>query len=338
MFAARLGRSRIGLFSTRTLQRQASFAIRPSRRITALAWSPTRPELAVAGGSGLVQVWRVGGAPRLERLLTGLRGTLGAAEAIQAVAFSPDGRLLAASDNSEAPEQQSGGGYPLELYGSHVAVLAIWRVANGRLAAPLRDLQTGPAHHGALAISPDGQSLAVSRPDGSDLVLDPKTGQARRTLHPLGADDTVALAFAPNGTLATGTERGIVQLWNPITGEQVAGPATAADGPVTSIAFDPGGQGLTTTGGQDGPVKLWSAPTLQQQGATLKTEQDASTTAAFQPNGAALIAVDDHGNGFTWPTSITTWEQHACTVAGRNLTRQEWSRFLTGHRYARVCP
>ena len=111
-----------------------------------------------------------------------------------------------------------------------------------------------------------------------------------------------------------------------------------ADGPVTSIAFDPTGQRFATTGGQDGTVKLWSTSTLQQEGTTLNTEPDASTTAAFEPGGAALLVVDDHGNGFTWPTSIAAWEQRACTVAGRNLTRQEWSRFVTGHPYAKVCP
>ena len=339
MFATRVGRSSIGVFSTRTLQRQASFAIGPGRAtVTALAWSPTRPELAVAGDSGLVQLWRVDGAPRLERSLAGLHATLGAPEAIQALAFSPDGRLLAASDSSEAAGPQSGGGYPLALYGNHLAVLAIWRAADGRLVAPLRDLQTGPASYGALAVSRDGQLLAVSRPDGSDLVLDPRTGQVRQTLHPLGADGTISLAFAPNGTLATGTQGGIVQLWSPITGEQLAGPVPVAAGPVTSIAFDPSGQWFTTTGGQDGTVKLWSASTLQQAGATLNTEPDATTNAAFEPSGAALIAVDDHGNGFTWPTSIAAWEQRACTVAGRNFTRQEWSRFVTGPRYAKICP
>jgi WD40 repeat protein len=258
-------------------------------------------------------------------------------EAIKALAFSHNSQILAASDSSVAAEQQSGGGYTLALYGNRLAVLAIWRAANGRLVAPLRDLQTGPARYGALAASRDGRLLAVSRPDGTDLILDPKTGQVRQTIHPLAADDTVSLAFAPNGTLATGTLGGIVQLWNPITGDQVAGPVAVADGPVTSIAFDPSGPWFTTTGGQDGTVKLWSASTLRQEGAALNTEQHASTTAAFDPSGADLIEVDNHGNGFTWPTSIAAWAQRACTVAGRNLTRQEWSRFVSGQRYARVC-
>ena len=52
--------------------------------ITALAWSPTAPELAVGGYSGLVQLWRTDGTPRLARSLTGLQPVLGQPEAIQA--------------------------------------------------------------------------------------------------------------------------------------------------------------------------------------------------------------------------------------------------------------
>ncbi len=111
MFAVRLGSSTVGLFSTHTLHREASFTIRPKgAAITTLAWSPTRPELAVAGYSGIVQLWRVNGTPRLARRLTGLYPSLGQLEAIQALAFSPDGRLLAASDSSNAVEQTGGGG------------------------------------------------------------------------------------------------------------------------------------------------------------------------------------------------------------------------------------
>ncbi len=111
-----------------------------------------------------------------------------------------------------------------------------------------------------------------------------------------------------------------------------------AAGPVTSIAFDPTGQRFATTGGQDGTVKLWSSSTLEQEGTALNTEQGAATTAAFEPGGKELLVVDDHGNGFTWPTSLAAWERRACAVAGRNLARAEWTRYLPGHSYTRVCP
>jgi WD40 repeat protein len=337
-FAVRLGTSTVGLFSARTLQQRASFTIGPKgTMITALAWSPTQPVLAVAGYSGLVQLWRVDGAPRLARSLTGLYLVPGAPEAIQALTFSPDGQLLAASDSSRTDTR----GMPeatLGDYDERFAALAIWQARTGNLVV-LQDLGTGPGLAGALAFSRDGKVLAASRPgpDNSVLLLDPATGQVRQTLHPFGIDETFSLAFAPDGTLATGTRGGIVQLWNPVSGDQAAGPVAVAAGPVTSIAFDPAGQRFATTG-QDGTVKLWSSSTLQQEGTAFNTQQGAATAAAFEPTGKGLLVVDDHGNGFTWPTSLAAWEQRACAVAGRNLTRAEWTRYLPGHPYTPVCP
>jgi WD40 repeat protein len=336
-FAVRLGTSTVGLFSAHTLHQRASFTIGPKgTMITALAWSPTQPVLAVAGYSGLVQLWRVDGTPRLARSLTGLSAVPGTPEAIQALTFSPDGQLLAASDSSR-PVTKGVLGANLGHYKEHFAALAIWRASTGKLVVP-KDLGVGPGLSGALAFSRDGKLLAVSRPDGSVVVLDPVTGQARRTLHPFGADETVSLGFAPNGTLATGTRGGIVQLWTLASGDQIAGPVPVAAGPVTSIAADPAGQRFATTSGQDGTVKLWSSATLEQEGAALTTEQGAAATAAFEPGGKDLLVVDDHGNGFTWPASLAAWEQRACAVAGRNLTRAEWTRYLPGQPYTRVCP
>ncbi len=342
-FAIRLGTSTIGLFSARTLHQQAAFTIKPKGAvITALAWSPTRAELAVGGYSGLVQVWRVDGTPQLQRSLTGLQPSSRLPEAIQAFAFSPDGRLLAASDSSETLESNGGS---LVHYGNRLVTLAIWRSGDGTLLAPRRDLGPGPARYaGALAFSPDGRLLAISVPDvggtpiAGDLVIDPTTFKIRRTLHPVGDDDTVSLAFAPDGVLATGTEGGIVQLWNPTSGAQVAGPVAAAAGPIASIAFDSTGQHLVTTSSQDGTAKLWFSSTLQQAGTALRTDQGAASSAAFDPSDRSVLVIDDHGTAVTWPTSLAAWEQRACAIAGRNLTRAEWERFLAGRNYATVCP
>ena len=146
--------------------------------VTALAWSPTRPVLAVAGYSGLVQLWHVDGTPQLARSLTGLSAVPGAPEAIQALTFSPDGQLLAASDSSRT-DTQGIVGANLGQYDLHFAALAIWRASNGNLVVP-KDLGTGPGLSGALAFSRDGKLLAASRPDGSVLILDPTTGQVRQ--------------------------------------------------------------------------------------------------------------------------------------------------------------
>ena len=338
-FAVRLGTSTVGLFSAQTLRRLQSFTVKPKNAvITALAWSPTAPELAVGGTSGLVQLWHIGRAPRLGRLLSGLRPTLGKPEAIQALSFSPDGRLIAASDNGEAVSALDSGSRDPQHPNDRLASLAIWLTSSGRPTVATLDLGTGSARFDPLAFSPNGRLVAVSAPDSRDLILDATTGQTRQTLRPIGRGYTGSLAFAPDGTLATGTLNGIVQLWHPINGEQIAGPLPVTAGPVSSIAFDPDGQRFATTGSQDGAAKLWSTYTLQQQGTTLNTDQRAASAAIFEPRGNSLLVVDSRGNGFTWPTSGAAWERRACTVAGRNLTRGEWARFVTGHAYSKVCP
>jgi WD40 repeat protein len=159
-FAVRLGASTVGLFSALTLQPRESFTVKPKGAvITALAWSPTAPPLAVGGHSGLVQLWRVDGTPRLARSLSGLQPVLGQLEAIQAIAFSPDGRLIAASD---AGETRGYAGYLPQcgLAALHVSSLAIWRTDSGKLAAPI-DLATGLDPFDPIAFSPDGRVLGA---------------------------------------------------------------------------------------------------------------------------------------------------------------------------------
>ena len=161
--------------------------------ITALAWSPTQPVLAVAGDSGLVQLWRVDGTPRLERSLTGLPQCPGRPKRSKRSPSPPTASSsprATAADLSQKECWVPTWGTTRNIF----AALAIWRASTGKLVVP-KDLGTGPGRSGALAFSRDGKLLAVSRPDGSVVVLDPVTGQARRTLHPFGADETVSLAF-----------------------------------------------------------------------------------------------------------------------------------------------
>ena len=57
--------------------------------------------MAVGAHNGVVQLWSVDGTPRLARSLSGLAPLPGLGEAIQSLAFSPDGELLAGSDKSQ---------------------------------------------------------------------------------------------------------------------------------------------------------------------------------------------------------------------------------------------
>jgi WD40 repeat protein len=329
----------VGLFSTRTLQRLGSFTVEPAGAvITALAWSPTAPEVAVGGHSGLMQLWRVDGTPRLVRPLNGgLQPIGGKPEAIQSIAFTPDGQLVAASNNSEAVVSIDVGNRDPEHLNDRFASLVIWRANSGKVSAQ-SDLGSGSAHLDPLAFSPDGKFVAVAAPNSHDVIIDASTGRNLQTVRPTGDEYTASLAFAPDGTLATGTMGGIVQLWNPISGAQLGGPIPVSAGPVSSIAFDPRGQRMATTASDDGTVKLFASSTLQQEGAALNTDPESASTAVFGLDENTLLVVDDRGNGFAWPMSPIAWERRACDVAGRDLTREEWARYLPGQAHAHVCP
>ncbi len=338
-FAVRLGATTIGLFSARTHRRQVTFSISPSSAdITTLAWSPTGRELAVGAHSGLVQLWRTDGTPRLEKSLSGLQAAPGEAEAIQAIAFSPDGRLIAASDATETTQAARELPSPVPATPRSSSV-SIWRTDTGKLSSGLYPLNlgTGLAPFDPLAFSPNGRLVAVGAPDGSDLVIDTTTAQKRPRIHPLSGY-TSSLAFSPRGTLATGTVSGNLQMWDPMSSRDLADPLPVTAGPVAAITFDPTGQRVATTSTQDGNVKLFATSTLEQEGTTLNTDHDAAASATFAPHGDSLLVVNNLGDGFILPTSPSAWERQACAVAGRNLTRQEWDLFVPGQSYARTCP
>jgi WD40 repeat protein/DNA-binding SARP family transcriptional activator len=332
-FAVPIGPSAVGVFSTRTLQREASFTIKPpGDPITALAWSPTGADLAVGAHGGVVALWNVDGAPRYERSFSELTPLPDQKEAIQALAFSSDGALLAASDKSQTT---SLGHTSTAL----VATMAIWRVTTGGTVTPPTDLGGANTLNGSdvVAFSPDGRQLAATLLTGGVRLYDPLGGRLVRTISDPG-DDGISLAFGPQGVLAEGTVGGNVELWNPFTGKRMAQPLLADTVAITSVAFDPTGRRFATAGSGDGTIKLWFTAGPQEEGPRLASDPGATSAVAFEPDGKALVAVDDHGGAFAWPTSRTAWQQDACALAGRNLTRAEWTQFVGGPRYTSVCP
>src|SRR5262249_19887363 len=125
---------------------------------------------------------------------------------------------------------------------------------------------------------------------------------------------------------------------NPSSGVQLGHPTLVTAAPVAALSYAPDGKTFATTGGSDGVTKLWTTKTQQQFGATMPGSTGQWGTATYTRDGKKLIAVYGDGRGFVWPASTAAWKQHACAVAGRNFTREEWSRYVGNRGYARVCP
>jgi hypothetical protein len=61
-------------------------------------------------------------------------------------------------------------------------------------------------------------------------------------------------------------------------------------------------------------------------------------SAQFTPDGSSLVVLDSSGQAWVWPMRWEQWAAHACAVAGRQLSRAEWSEFMSGRPYDEVCP
>ncbi len=129
---------------------------------------------------------------------------------VQALEFSPDGRTLASSSQSE-----------FQPFNITTGEIQIWNVDTGM---PISILKTPGRRVGTLAFSPDGKTLASNgskRWAGSRKILiwDLATHRLISMIDTDSWGEITALAFAPdNITLASSNRSGKVEIWN-ITGK-----------------------------------------------------------------------------------------------------------------------
>jgi WD40 repeat protein/Tfp pilus assembly protein PilF len=264
------------------------------------------------------------------------------------VAFSPDGKLLAADWGADVKILDAAtGGESATLTGHAQQVHAVaFNPVQPQLAsagddetikiwdlASARAIQTLSGHTravSAIAFHPDGKLLASASQDGTWVLWEPATGRAVFT----GRAETGALngvAFAPVGEqFATAGEDGTVRIWATATGELVRRlPAHVA--PVFGVCYSADGLRLASCAG-DGKVRIWDVPTAQEA-LTLKGESGELHRVAFCPKGRYLAAshveldsvrIWDRGSGPLDPSARNVAGWHALEAAGFSA-RQQWA-------------
>jgi WD40 repeat protein len=83
-------------------------------------------------------------------------------------------------------------------------------------------------------------------------------------------------------------------------------------------------------------VRLWDVAS----GAPIGTLDNGAwvTSVVFKPDDpSVLVSAGLDGAVWQWDVSLATWQQRACVIAGRDLTEQEWHRYVGDEPYRSTC-
>jgi WD40 repeat protein len=112
---------------------------------------------------------------------------------VNAVTFSPDGKLLASA------------------YAN--GTVRLWNPATGQLHGPVLRSTDSSASADAVAFSPDGTLLAGAYTDGTVRLWNPATGQIASSPLQIGSDQVSGVAFSPDGRLLASACGDAVRIW-----------------------------------------------------------------------------------------------------------------------------
>jgi WD40 repeat protein len=309
--------------------------------VLALAFTDGGKTLEVAG-AGAVGSWDLTTQAKVTAHPLAADG--GASTGGSAVAFSPDGKVLATGNAdgnlqlwNTATEQEIGEPMSSDLNpvaavafspdGTTVAAASsdgtvqLWNVTSQHEAGPA--IVASSAAVVALTFSPDGKILATGGADGDVRLWDVGT-QSQSGATMATGNSVAALSFSPSGaTLAAAQGNGSTTLWTVATQRQTGAPlASGASDGGSTVAFSPDGSGLATGNGS-GAIQLWNPGGFHQVSAPLgigtpETPAAGHAPAVLSANGTILAVSGAHGTIRLWNT--ITQRPDGVPIGGRAVT------------------
>ncbi|WP_405651663.1 helix-turn-helix domain-containing protein [Streptomyces sp. NBC_00019] len=189
-------------------------------------------------------------------------------------------------------------------------------------ALPLRKrLTSGTKPVDALALSPDGKTLATPSRDGRIRIWNLPAGRLRGTFTGLTSshETSQAAVFSPDGRiLAVATSGGTgarVTLWDPAGGRKMR-TLSVPDGSVRGLAFSPDGR--TVAASSPGAVRVWDVATGRTRHSF--TNHPDPQAVSFGPDGRTVAAVSLNGGVRVWDmTTGRTRTSHDSQITGSEV-------------------
>lgn len=292
------------------LARMGTIRYRHGYLIEALAMSPDGKAVATAGSDETLRLWDLATGKELRRFSQEKRP--------YAVAFSPDGKLLASADSTIRLWDLTGSGEARQIKVGKEYIRALAFSADGKLLASagddklirLWDVATGKELRGCgghesvvrhLAFAPDGSRLASA--DGGHTVSVWDVAAAKRVRQFPGGETQYlisSVAFTSDGKgLLSGSKDNTIRWWNVETGEEVR-CFRGHEKDVRFVTMTRDGKTLASAG-WDRTIRLWDATTGKEKHCIRDSAWGAAAL-AFTPDGAILVS------GGAWDSAIHRWD------------------------------
>lgn len=289
------------------------------REITDLTLNNAGTKLGTVDDQGQIDIWDLGATtPAAIPLSRGLD------DDVTSLGLSPARTWFAAGDASGA--------------------VSLWDFSSSPARSIPLDVSDIDKPVTSLALDSNGTLLAAGYANGTVLFWDVTT--APPTPLPVGNSHTkevTSLAFSSDGlVLASGSADKFVRLWDMRT--QTSHDVLGLEERVVSLALSADTE-LLAAGLENGCVALWDIATRQRIGLLGAGCQSQNVpqlspiaSVAFADDGASLVAVTSGGTLVRWDTSPISWKDLACRLAGRNLSDEEWLKYLGSDQPQLTCP
>jgi WD40 repeat protein len=237
-----------------------------------VAYSPDGGLLASICADGSVKLWDANSGALV------LTFGSGSGEAGSSVAFSPDGKILAAAWTTQ---------------------VFLWDARSGEKLSMISGQSTGTTVGynlgvGQISFSPDGKHLALANLDGVSQVWEVDNHNQVLSLSN-GMQPPKAIAYSPDGKLlATAGDEGVVTVWDGIQGTEIY--KLTLGGVIHSVTFSLDGVHLAAAS-EDGNVMIWDTATGQKE--LRLPRQSGSYDIAFLADGK-LAAAGQDGTTRVW--------------------------------------